>query len=70
MRLPGVRVFELVSGDSPWHQIRVHSYLSPRGIITASLALIAAVVLSSCGTIAGIGHDVRYVGDAVEKAAR
>jgi len=59
-----------VSGDASCQSIRVHSYLSPRGIIAAALALLAAVVLSSCGTISGMGHDIRYVGDALEKAAR
>ena len=46
------------------------SCLSIRSIVIAALSIFVATLVSSCGTISGMGRDVKHLGSAVEEAAR
>ncbi|BCU76284.1 entericidin A/B family lipoprotein [Luteolibacter sp. LG18] len=38
-------------------------------LLKIALAILAGAALSSCGTIAGFGHDVHKAGRAIERTA-
>lgn len=43
--------------------------IDKKGLGVAGLILVAALSLSACNTIAGVGEDTESVGEAIEGAA-